>query len=38
LTLKEASAHVSNAISFASTYHSEWFWSGVVSWQSERRE
>jgi len=27
----EAAAKAANAISFASTYHSEWFWSGVES-------
>jgi len=31
LTQKEASAEIGNAISFASTYHSEWFWRGVGS-------
>jgi hypothetical protein len=29
LTWKEASAEVVNAISFASTHHTAWFWSGV---------
>jgi hypothetical protein len=29
LTIKEASAETTNAISFASTYHSGWFWAGV---------
>jgi hypothetical protein len=29
LTWKDASAEVVNAISFASTHHGKWFWSGV---------
>ena len=29
LTWKEASAEAVNAVSFASTYHKEWFSSGV---------
>jgi hypothetical protein len=33
LTQKEASAEVVNAISYASTYHSEWLWRGVGSWR-----
>ena len=31
LALKDASIEAANAISYASTYHSEWFWSGVGS-------
>jgi hypothetical protein len=31
LTIKEASAEATNAISFASTYHGQWFWAGVGS-------
>ena len=31
LPWKEASAEAINAVSFASSYHSEWFWSGVGS-------
>jgi hypothetical protein len=31
LTSKDAAAEVTNAIAYASTYHSEWFWSGVES-------
>ena len=31
LPWKEASAEAINAVSFASGYHSEWFWSGVGS-------
>jgi hypothetical protein len=31
LTWKEASAQAVNAVSFASTYHSKWFWRGVGS-------
>jgi hypothetical protein len=29
LPTKEASAEATNAISYASTYHSDWFWAGV---------
>jgi hypothetical protein len=29
LTWKEASAEAVNAVAYASTYHTEWFWSGV---------
>jgi hypothetical protein len=29
LTAKEAVTEATNAISYASTYHSDWFWAGV---------
>jgi hypothetical protein len=29
LTQEDASAEVGNTIAYASTYHSEWFWSGL---------
>ena len=29
LSLKDASAEAVNAVAFASTYHTEWFWSVV---------
>ncbi len=29
LTWKEASLEAGHAVSFASTYHKDWFWSGV---------
>jgi hypothetical protein len=29
LPWKEASAEAVNAVAFASSYHKEWFWSGV---------
>ena len=31
LTWKEASAEAVNAVAYASSYHREWFWSGVGS-------
>jgi hypothetical protein len=29
LSVKEASAEAVNAVAFASSYHTKWFWSGV---------
>lgn len=38
VTWKEASAEAVNAVSFASTNHSKWFWSGVGGTAANCRE